>query len=154
MESVLLVLLALATGLCTPVQSAANSKLAKVGTGTPVLAAAVNTAVGTLNLLVIAGVLHLAGWLPLQPQGGLARVPWWGWCGGLLGSLYVLSLVFLFPRLGAGVSIGLVVCAQLVASLVLDQFGWLGLEKRPVDWSRLGGVVLIAGGAILLLWRR
>ncbi|MGO9917221.1 MAG: DMT family transporter [Isosphaeraceae bacterium] len=65
----LLVLLALATGVLTPVQSAANAKLAKEGTGSPVLAAAVNTAVGTLNLLLIAAALYFAGSLPSRPQG-------------------------------------------------------------------------------------
>jgi len=74
----LLVLLALATGVLTPVQSAANAKLAKEGIGSPVLAAAVNTAVGTLNLLLIAVALCFAGSLLSRPQGGWGQVPWWG----------------------------------------------------------------------------
>ena len=65
----LLVLLALATGVLTPVQSAANAKLAKEGTGSPVLAAAVNTAVGALQSAVDRCGTVFAGSLPSRPQG-------------------------------------------------------------------------------------
>ncbi len=149
----LLVLLALATGVLTPMQSAANAKLAKEGTGSPVLAAAVNTAVGTLNLVLIAAALYFASSLPSRPQGGWGQVPWWGWAGGVPGSLYVVSLAFLAPRLGVGTTIGLVVCAQLLTSLFIDQFGWLGLEARPIEATRVAGALLIVAGAFLLQWR-
>jgi bacterial/archaeal transporter family-2 protein len=154
MEIVALIGVALATGLLTPVQSAANARLAREGTKSTVLASITNNAVGVATLFVFAAALYAAGRLPLPSHEDLASTPWWAFCGGVLGCLFVLSLAYLVPRLGVAQTIGLVVCGQLITSFVIDNFGWLGTQVRPIDWIRVTGVFLLIAGAGLLQWPR
>lgn len=80
----------------------------------------------------------------------LARVPWYGWTGGLLGVGYVLTITWSLKRVGAANLFALVVAGQLVTALLLDQAGWLGLERSTWSLSKLVGVALLVGGAYLI----
>jgi transporter family-2 protein len=54
------------------------------------------------------------------------------------------------PRLGAASTIALVVAGQMLASLVFDHFGLLGLARHPATPARgLAAALLIA--AVLLM---
>ncbi|WP_342151901.1 DMT family transporter [Methylorubrum sp. SB2] len=80
----------------------------------------------------------------------LLRTPWWAWTGGMFGAIFIGLAIVLVPQLGAATFIVLVVAGQMLASVAFDHFGWLGLEQRPVDLSRLLGIVLLVGGVILI----
>jgi transporter family-2 protein len=44
----------------------------------------------------------------------------------------------------------LVVTGQLVFSVVVDHYGWIGFELHPAGWGRiLGCVLMIAGFALI-----
>ena len=34
---------------------------------------------------------------------------------------------------------------------LIDRFGWFGVEQIPLEWTRVVGILLLAGGATLLL---
>ncbi|SFK64474.1 DMT family transporter [Methylorubrum salsuginis] len=80
----------------------------------------------------------------------LLRTPWWAWTGGLFGAVFIGLAIVLVPQLGAAAFIVLVVAGQMLASVAFDHFGWLGLEQRPLDVSRLLGIFLLIGGVILI----
>jgi transporter family-2 protein len=66
--------------------------------------------------------------------------------GGLIVSFYVISATLLAPRIGVANFIVCAVCAQIIVSVLIDNYGLLGATVRPVSLMRLGGVgVLIAG---------
>ncbi|MCY1188618.1 putative inner membrane exporter, YdcZ [compost metagenome] len=44
----------------------------------------------------------------------------------------------------------LALAGQVVASLLLDHFGWFGLVERPVSLPKVFGVVLLMGGVVLI----
>jgi transporter family-2 protein len=75
---------------------------------------------------------------------------WWQWSGGLLGAIYIALVVVLAPRLGAGTTIAAVVGGQMVASLMLDHFGWIGFPEHPVSALRLLGAGLVILGVALI----
>ena len=54
-------------------------------------------------------------------------------------ALYITAGVLLFPRLGALVTVGLFIAGQMLASLVLDGFGWLGVAQQTPDAAELAG---------------
>jgi transporter family-2 protein len=60
-----------------------------------------------------------------------------------------LALVLL-PKLGASGFMALALAGQVVASLVLDHFGWFGLEERLITLPRLAGAMLLIGGVVLI----
>lgn len=137
--------LALAAGVCLPTQAGINSRL-NLWTQSPILAAAISFAVGTLALVLYA----LAVRIPLPSHSSLAQHPWWIWSGGLLGAFLVAATVVMAPRLSAGTMIALIVTGQMITSIVLDHFGLVGYPVHPVNMLRLFGVVLLVGGVALV----
>jgi transporter family-2 protein len=110
------------------------------------LAAFISFAVGTVALLG----LNIAMRVPLPSGEAAARMPWWYWCGGLLGATYIYLAVLLAPRLGAATLVAVIVAGQMVASLVLDQFGLVGYPQQSLTPTRFVGTLLVIGGAILV----
>lgn len=78
------------------------------------------------------------------------RGPWWLWIGGLFGAVYVAAAASVTPKLGAGGFLVCVVAGQMLASVIVDHFGLLGLAARPLSLARLLGVGLILGGVFLV----
>ncbi|NJK81912.1 MAG: DMT family transporter [Chloroflexaceae bacterium] len=97
---------------------------------------------------IFAGILLLFG--RNGQLGAWQTVPWYMLCAGALGIIVVGSMTFTIPRLGAALAVTLLVLAQMVVSLTLDHFGWLGVAVRPVDLLRLSGVVVLVFGAWLI----
>ena len=136
--------LLLAAGAMTALQGPTNARLA-TGLGSVVNAAFVSFLVGTVALGAIALFLQA------KPEGEAVRaIPWWGWIGGLYGCLFVTLIAWGIPRLGVATTMTLVVAGQLILSVLLDHFGALGSPTRPISWARLGGILLIVGGALLV----
>jgi transporter family-2 protein len=70
--------------------------------------------------------------------------------GGLLGAVYVLTTIILAPKLGAATLIAAVVAGQMMASLILDQYGLVGFPVHPVSALRLLGAALVIAGVVLV----
>jgi transporter family-2 protein len=70
--------------------------------------------------------------------------------GGLLGAIYVVTAILVTPRLGAAALVAVTVTGQLVAALVMDHFGWLGLPLQPLSSARIVGAVLLMAGVLLM----
>jgi transporter family-2 protein len=71
--------------------------------------------------------------------------------GGLVGGLFVGSIVFTVRALGVGSLTALTIAAQLAVALVIDHYGWLGVERSPVTAAKLTGVVLLGLGTWLVI---
>lgn len=138
MESLLIPLSLLAGGLL-PIQAGANAQLSKT-VASPFAATTLQLVVGALVLLSITAA---AG--SLAALAGLPEVPWWHAIGGLASALYIVSGILLFPRLGAVVTIGLFIAGQMLASVVLDTLGILGVAAQP-----FGLATTLGTGAVLL----
>jgi len=140
-----LLLLAVAIGFLLPVQTGVNAEL-RTYLGHPVAAAFVSFGVGTVGLLV--AVLSLR--IPVPLAEAWSQSAWWQWSGGLIGAIYIAAVVVLAPRLGAGTLIDAVVGGQMVASVVLDHFGWAGFPVHPVSVLRLLGAALVILGVAFI----
>jgi bacterial/archaeal transporter family-2 protein len=42
------------------------------------------------------------------------------------------------------------VAGQSIASVVVDHFGWVGFEPKPVSAGRLAGMALVGAGVVLV----
>ena len=139
-----LLILGLAGGVAMASQAGINAQLRQY-MHSPYQAAFFSFLVGTLILGVV--VLLQTGSRPQFQE--LMAVPYWLWIGGLLGAFGVSVAIILAPRLGAVNLTIIIVCGQLIASLILDHFGWLGFEKHSINWQRIGGVMLVIAGLVL-----
>ena len=84
--------------------------------------------------------------------GEAIHSPWWYWVGGGgMGVVVVLTITVVTPRLGATATIGLLIAGQLAMGVLIDRYGWFGVEQVPLNWPRIVGVLLLAVGALLAL---
>lgn len=137
------ILLAALAGLCVAVQSPSNAMLART-TGSVWFASTISFLGGTALLLAIWTMYDRT------PLASVRQAPPWAWIGGLYGVTFVFAVAYATPRLGLAVTLTIAVAAQLAAALVLDHFGLLGLKPTPVSATKLAGLALVVGGALLV----
>lgn len=141
----LLMTLAFAAGGLLAVQAGANAQLAKA-TGSPFAATTLQLSVGSVLLILLTLVTGTLAALQALPD---AR--WWHTVGGTASAFYVVSTILLFPRLGAVVSVGLIIAGQMLASLALDSFGLLGISGHGFAiGATLGTLVVLVGAALIV----
>lgn len=136
--------LVLVAGGMIALQAPTNAMLARAG-GSPVLAALISFAVGTLVLLIV--------WLTggTRPRGAAFEgLPAYAWFGGAYGALYVAVAAYAAPRIGLASLITIGIAGQIAMALLLDQMGALGLPREPVNLARIAGALLVITGVVLV----
>jgi transporter family-2 protein len=111
------------------------------------------TAFGSLGAALIVCSIVL---VTRQGFGGVVagfREPAWLWLNGVMGAIVVLTITFTAPRIGTFATIGLLIAGQLAMGVLIDYMGLFGLDKIPLSAARIVGLLLLAGGALLVLKR-
>jgi bacterial/archaeal transporter family-2 protein len=141
----LAVVLTAGVGGLIALQAPINSQLGRaVGSWQ---AAFVSFAIGTIVLTFIAALA----------KGGLGQIgearhlTWYYLSGGVLGAAYVTTVLVTVRSLGAGGVVAATIAGQLTLSLIVDQLGWLGVEKQPITALKVFGVLLLAAGVALIV---
>lgn len=110
-------------------------------------------AVISLTVAALAMVLLLA--LTRSSLGELGRareLPWFYLVGGgFIGASYVGSVLITVRSLGAGGVTAATIAGQLAVAVLIDHFGWLGVEEDRIDVPKLLGIVLLAAGTYLVV---
>lgn len=138
-------LLALVAGAMMPTQAAINNKLAGY-VQSPVSAAFISFLVGTVGLLVYL----IASGTPISGLFNVKDAPPIAWLGGLLGAFFVTTAVVLAPRIGVALTFSLIVAGQMLITLVLDHFGFLGVPVKEISLARVFGILLITAGVVII----
>jgi len=136
--------LAVIAGLFIAIQAPTNAILGKAS-GSPVVAAFISFVVGTLAL---GAMVAASSGLLFAPE--LRQVPWYAWLGGFYGAFFVAMAAFAAPRIGVATMLTAAIGGQILAALMLDHFGLLGLARQQVSVERIAGAVLVLIGAVLV----
>jgi transporter family-2 protein len=112
----------------------------------PYLAAVVSFAVITFFF----AALFFAKPYPLPTMADLHAMPWWAVFGGLVGAVQVFAGLTLVNRVGAGTFMAITVSSALIASLVIDHFGWFRMSVHVASPLRILGGILLVGGVSLI----
>lgn len=112
----------------------------------PFGASTVQLGIGAALLLALALLVGALGAFEL-----LDDAEPWQLFGGVGSAVYITAGILLFPRLGAVVAVGMFIAGQILASLLLDGFGWLGVEREPVDAAAAACAVAVVVGALLIV---
>jgi len=144
----LYLLFALVTGAGVAVQSVMNARLRVLLEG-PFWAAAGQFVVGLMFLLLVALLTRQSA----PVTSGIPRAPWWIWAGGLFGATFILVNIILTPKLGATLTLAMMIVGQLSAALVVDHYGLFGGTIVRISATRLAGVVLLLLGVSLIRWK-
>lgn len=134
----------LLVGIMMTIQGIINTALAdRVGVyGSVFIGVVINFILITLIILFTPGALslrNLPGWSK-----------WYLYLGGVLGIFILTAIVIILPRLGATQGFIYIIGGQLVASVIFDHFGLLGMEKAPVNITKLIGIFFFILGAYLV----
>lgn len=143
MSKFFLLLLIFLSGVLVAVQPSVNARLAqKIGL---VESSTISFLVGTLVLILLALVFGQGSFR------GLSQASWWELTGGLMGALFVFSVILVVPRLGTGSVMAVAIAGQLLTALLLDQFQLFGFQAIPLTFSRIAGAVLMLLGTWLIV---
>jgi transporter family-2 protein len=137
--------LLLTTGAMLALQAAANVQLS-TATGSPFGASTLQLGIAAALLLAAAAAAGTLGAFELVTEAEP-----WELVGGLGSAVYITAGILLFPRLGAVVSVGLFIAGQMLGSLALDGFGWLGVSGEPLTAAALLGAGAVVVGAALIV---
>ncbi len=137
--------LAAAAGIAMAVQGSLNGALGKV---VGVLEG--NFLVHAIGLFVVAALLFVCG----LGKGDLSKVseaPWYLYLGGVMNVLIIFGVMAAIAKTGAGNATTAIITGQLAMAMLIDCFGWFGLQQAPFTWSRGAGLLLMGVAAKLLL---
>lgn len=143
MSTFIAVLLAVIAGICAGIQPGLNAGVGKI--------------IGSLEgSLVSFGVgfsilLGVAIFFGTGDFGKIALVPKFYFLAGVLGAIVVTSLIFTVPAIGSAASLTILVAVQLTVAMVVDHFGWFGAARIPIDFYRIGGLVLMLLGIKMIM---
>ena len=141
--------IALGSGLAVGVQSTLFTVIGRaIG---PVRASVVlNVVAGLIGGAVLLGALAIQGreqWVVSRPT--LLHVL----IATTLGMFIVAGVAFAFQKTGVAAGIATVFLGQMVIATAVDALGWAGGQPIPVDLNRVLGLVALAVGVTLLVYR-
>ncbi|MGK9043325.1 DMT family transporter [Mammaliicoccus vitulinus] len=78
------------------------------------------------------------------------KAPKWSLLGGILGVIYLTVIVVSVPFVGVGITMTAVIIGQLIMSMVVEHFGWLGIERTSVNKEKIFAVISMVIALILI----
>jgi len=141
----LYIIVALAIGLLLPIQVGINAELAQ-RLSNPITASLISFIVGTVGLMICL----LVSRAPLPDWSTVTTLPTWLWFGGFIGAFAVFGGIISGPKIGLLSLVTFVLAGQLLASLMMDHYGWLGLPVRELSLGRISGSLLLLMAVTLI----
>jgi transporter family-2 protein len=141
--------LGVVAGGVLPIQGAVNAKL-RNDLDAPVTVAMISFIVATITIAIVLVIMMALRRTPAPQLRPLAKMPWWGWLGGLCAASYVTATFLLIPEIGAATTVALTVTGQQLLSAAIDNYGLFRLPKRTLTSRRLAGLALLVAGSVLV----
>jgi transporter family-2 protein len=138
-------LIAMACGCFQALQAMSNGSAVRSGVGALWVGAG-SAIISALSLVLLAVVIYR---LPLPDTSVITAQGLKVVFGGLMGAFIVTGLAFVAPKLGPTQTFILYFFVIAVTSALIDSFGLLGTETRPLAARQLVGVVLAGVGLVL-----
>jgi len=143
MDSLKLVVIAVIGGIASAFQGQFMGVIdSRVGSKESVFITYVSGGILAALMMLVARGGHLNLW---------HKVPSYTLTTGVLGLVVVGAIGFTAPRMGLGRAFTILVASQLIAAVVLDQFGLFGTAVRTLSMHRLVGLVAMILGVWLIL---
>lgn len=76
--------------------------------------------------------------------------PWWMWLGGVCGAIAVFGNSWLIPQIGAGSFFMALLLGQMLLSLLMERYGWMGAARKQISRVQLVGIALMMLGVIMI----
>jgi len=100
-------------------------------------------------------IVCIAAWLIKErtPITSLVLVqPRYMLLGGVIGAFITITVIKAMEMLGPAKAVMFIVISQLIVAYVIELFGMFGVDKQPLEWRRVIGMVIAVAGVILFKW--
>jgi bacterial/archaeal transporter family-2 protein len=135
----------MACGCFQVLQAMSNGSAVKSGIGA-IWVGAMSATVSTLTLILVALAIYR---LPLPDTGLVMAEGMKVVAGGMMGAFIVAGLAFVAPKLGPTQTFILYFFVIALVSTLIDGFGLLGTEAKPLEARQLVGMALAGLGLVL-----
>jgi transporter family-2 protein len=112
----------------------------------PLQGALVNFAVGTIALIALNFIFRTA--LPDFTQ--VKTAPVYLFIGGIMGAVFVSSVIFFIPKIGVTTVLAASIAGQLIAASIIDHFGFFGISVQQISAGKIIGILLLLGGIFVI----
>jgi len=129
----------IAVGIQSPIAGAMGQKIG--GTASSVIVH-LSGLIASVIMLLFRGGEKIRDWNTL---------PWYMLGAGVFGLILYQSINITLPRLGATTMLVLIIIGQLLTGVLLDTFGWFGVTARPIDATRIIGIIILLIGGYLVI---
>jgi transporter family-2 protein len=132
-------------GTLGPIQTGVNATLSNYLTH-PSQAAFISFLGGVIIYSII--LFFLKPTLPSLDE--LKKIPLWAFTGGLMGACIVFGAIIIAPKIGAATYVSTFITGTIIMSLLLDHFGLMAFQTKPIDlWTIFGASLVITGMMIV-----
>ncbi|SFE30830.1 DMT family transporter [Thermophagus xiamenensis] len=145
MTKYIFVIIALLVGGFLSIQGSINAQLSSF-LRHPLQASLTNFVVGTIVLIMLNVILRTT----MPTVNELRMVPWHLFLGGVIGAMFVTSVVLLIPKIGVTTMLAASIAGQLIVATVIDHFGYFNVAIHPVSLSRIAGIIMLIIGIFLI----
>ncbi|MBE5885227.1 MAG: DMT family transporter [Lachnospiraceae bacterium] len=100
-------------------------------------------------------IVCVAAWLIKErtPLNSLFLVqPKYMLLGGVIGAFITVTVIKAMEMLGPAKAVMFIVISQLLIAYIIELFGMFGVEKQPLEWRKVIGMVIAIVGVILFKW--
>ncbi|PPQ30157.1 DMT family transporter [Rhodopila globiformis] len=102
--------------------------------------------VSFVPIVILLGIILFFLPRPMPTVQTVLATPWWAPWGGVVGAFAVVAGLLFVDRIGAGPFAGLTITANILMSLVIDQYGLFGMPVHHLNSGRmLGGLLMVIG---------
>lgn len=86
--------------------------------------------------------------------GEIAKVePKYMLLGGVIGAGITWTVIKSMEALGPSKAALLIVISQLIAAYAIELLGIFGVDKEPLEWRKIGGMLLALVGVAIFQWK-
>lgn len=138
-------LIAILSGALMSIQGVFNTEVTK------------NSSLWSANAFVqlTAFLVCMAAWL-ITDRSSFSNVlkmePKFMLLGGVIGAFITYTVIVSIDNLGPAKAAMFIVIAQLIVSYIIELLGIWGMEKQPLTFKKVAGMLVAIAGIVLFKW--
>lgn len=131
------------SGITMAIQGSLNSVLSQKSAllSATLVVHIIGTAIALIAVLFAGAPVFHVDWL---------SIPWYLYLGGVLSVIIVGLVALSIPQVGVANATTAIIIGQVGAAVIIDHFGWFGIQRLPWSSWQFLGLALFAAGAKLL----
>lgn len=140
------ILISLLSGALMSIQGVFNTEVTKTS--------GISIAAGFVQLTAL--FVCIAAWIftGREPVTAIGQVqPKYMLLGGVIGAFITYTVIKGMEALGPARAVMLIVIAQLIVAYLIELFGMFGVEKQPLEFRKIAGMVVAIVGIIIFKWK-